>query len=110
MSATSTVPGVPVDLPPIRFTTSRGARLACQVIGDGPADIVAIPPMAQRVEMARGWPEITCMLERFGSFSRFLHFHERGTGAAGLEALDETGEAERAREARDAMMAELDDA
>lgn len=74
--------GVPPDIPPIRFATSRGARLAYQVIGDGPVDIVAIPPMAQHIEMAWERPEIRYMFERFAAFSRFLHFDKRGTGAS----------------------------
>ena len=81
-SLASTVSAVSVDIPPICFATSRGARLAYQVIGDGPVDIVAIPPMAQHIEMAWEWPAIRYMLERFGTFSRFLHFDKRGTGAS----------------------------
>lgn len=73
---------MPIDTPPIRFATSRGARLAYQVFGDGPVDIVAIPPMAQHIEMAWERPEIRHMFERFAAFSRFLHFDKRGTGAS----------------------------
>jgi len=67
---------------PIRFAQSRGSRIAYQVFGEGPATIVSIPPTAQNIEMAWGWPDVRYMLERFGSFSRFLHFDKRGTGAS----------------------------
>jgi pimeloyl-ACP methyl ester carboxylesterase/DNA-binding SARP family transcriptional activator len=68
--------------PPIQFAQARGARLAWQMWGDGPATMVAIPPLAQNIEAAWEWPPIRHMLERFGSFSRYLHFDKRGTGAS----------------------------
>ncbi len=67
--------------PPIHFAPARGARIAYQVFGEGPT-IVSIPPMAQNIEMAWERPEIRAMFERFASFSRFLHFDKRGTGAS----------------------------
>lgn len=70
------------DVPPIRFASGRGARLAWQMWGDGPATIVAIPPLAQNIEVAWEWPLVRGMLDRFGSFSRYLHFDKRGTGAS----------------------------
>jgi pimeloyl-ACP methyl ester carboxylesterase/DNA-binding SARP family transcriptional activator len=69
-------------IPPIHFAPARGARIAYQVFGDGPATIVAIPPTAQNIEIAWERPEIRRMFERFASFSRFLHFDKRGTGAS----------------------------
>jgi len=56
--------------------------LAYQAWGDGPATIVAIPPFAQNIEAAWGWPGLRAMFERFGTFSRYLHFDKRGTGAS----------------------------
>lgn len=70
------------SIPPIHFAPARGARLAYQVWGDGPGTIVSIPPTAQNIEMAWERPEIRRMFERFGSFSRFLHFDKRGTGSS----------------------------
>ncbi len=69
-------------IPPIRFASARGTRLAYQIFGEGAATIVSIPPMAQNIELAWERPEIRRMLERFGSFSTFLHFDKRGTGAS----------------------------
>jgi len=66
---------------PIRFAYSGGTRLAYQIFGEGPC-IVAIPPMAQHIEMAWEWPDIKSMLTHFASFSRYLHFDKRGTGAS----------------------------
>ncbi|MDJ0792496.1 MAG: alpha/beta hydrolase, partial [Acidimicrobiia bacterium] len=70
------------EVPPIRFAESHGARIAYQDFGDGPATVVAIPPMAQNIEMSWEWPDIRTMLERFGSFSRYIVFDKRGTGCS----------------------------
>ncbi len=69
-------------IPPIRFAPARGARIAYQVFGEGPATVVSIPPMAQNIEMAWERPEITAMFDRFASFCRFVHFDKRGTGSS----------------------------
>ncbi|CAN5863757.1 hypothetical protein BH23ACT4_BH23ACT4_07400 [soil metagenome] len=69
------------DRSPIRFAQARGARLAWQIWGKGPA-MVAIPPLAQNIEMAWESPYVQRMLNRFGTFSRYLHFDKRGTGAS----------------------------
>lgn len=81
------------DVPPVRFAEARGARLAYQDFGNGPVTVVSIPPMAQNVEMAWQWPDVRRMMERFGSFSRFIPFDKRGTGCSDrrgrVNAIDE---------------------
>lgn len=71
-----------IVVPPIRFANARGARLAFQAFGDGPHDVVAIPPMAQNIELSWERPEITVMFDRFSRFSRYVHFDKRGTGCS----------------------------
>lgn len=71
-----------VGVPPIRFAQARGARLAYQDFGSGPATVVAVPPLAQNIETAWEWPDVRSMLERLASFSRWVHFDKRGTGAS----------------------------
>ncbi len=66
----------------LRYAKAGDTNLAYQVFGDGPATIVAVPPMAQNVELAWEWPAVRRMFERFASFSRYLHFGKRGTGAS----------------------------
>lgn len=78
----TTVTTPPGEIPPIRFAEARGARLAYQDFGEGPPTVVAIPPLAQNIEMAWEWPEVRNMLERFGSFCRYIHFDKRGTGSS----------------------------
>jgi pimeloyl-ACP methyl ester carboxylesterase/DNA-binding SARP family transcriptional activator len=74
---------VPLDhLPRTRFAPTRGARLAYQVFGDGEHPVVAIPPTAQNIELSWEQPAVRAMLERFGSFCRYLHFDKRGTGCS----------------------------
>lgn len=70
------------NVPEILFAEARGARLAYQAWGDGPATIVAIPPLAQNIEVAWEWPQLRTMFDRFGSFCRYVHFDKRGTGAS----------------------------
>lgn len=69
-------------VPEILFAPARGARLAYQTWGEGEQTLVAIPPFAQHIEMAWEQPAVRAMLERFGSFSRYLHFDKRGTGSS----------------------------
>ena len=67
---------------PIRFAQAGTTSIAYQMFGAGPPTVVAVPPMAQNVEHCWGWPGIRSMLERFGSFCRYVHFDKRGTGAS----------------------------
>jgi pimeloyl-ACP methyl ester carboxylesterase/DNA-binding SARP family transcriptional activator len=74
---------VPLEhLPQTRFAPTRGARLAYQVFGAGDHTVVAIPPTAQNIELSWEQPAVRGMLERFGSFCRYLHFDKRGTGCS----------------------------
>lgn len=82
------------QVPPIEFANARGARLAYQVFGEGPHDIVSIPPTAQNIELAWERAEIVAMFDRFARFSRFVHFDKRGTGCSdrrstAVNAIDE---------------------
>ncbi|MEM9655811.1 MAG: alpha/beta fold hydrolase [Actinomycetota bacterium] len=82
MGAETTAGGFgPSDVPPTRFAQARGARIAYQDFGTGPA-VIAVPPMAQNIEIAWEWPAVRSMFDRFGSFSRWIQFDKRGTGAS----------------------------
>lgn len=69
-------------LPAVRYARVGSVSLAYQTWGDGPATIVAIPPMAQNIELTWERPEYRRMLDRLGSFASVLHFDKRGTGAS----------------------------
>jgi pimeloyl-ACP methyl ester carboxylesterase/DNA-binding SARP family transcriptional activator len=70
------------EIPQVRYADAAGAQIAYQAFGEGPVTIVAIPPMAQNIELAWEWPTLRRMFERFASFSRYVHFDKRGTGAS----------------------------
>jgi pimeloyl-ACP methyl ester carboxylesterase/DNA-binding SARP family transcriptional activator len=67
---------------PVRYARVGGLSLAYQVWGSGPATIVAIPPLAQNIELTWERPEYRTMLDGLGAFARVLHFDKRGTGAS----------------------------
>ncbi len=74
-------------MPDIEFTWANGARIAYQVFGSGEQTVVAVPPSAQNIEIAWERPEIRSMLDRFGSFCRYVHFDKRGTGSSDRNVL-----------------------
>jgi len=67
---------------PVQYARVAGVSLAYQVVGDRPVTIVAIPPMAQNIELMWERQEYERMLDRLGSFSTLVHFDKRGTGAS----------------------------
>ena len=67
---------------PIRFARVDGVAIAYQTWGDGPVDVVVVPPLAQNIELAWERPEYRALFARMGSFARVLHFDKRGTGAS----------------------------
>lgn len=69
-------------IPETLYAPARGARLAYQTFGEGEHRVLAIPPLAQNIEIAWEWPDVRTMLERFGSFSEYVVFDKRGTGAS----------------------------
>ena len=71
-----------MTVPPIQFAPARGGRVAYQRWGTGTEPLIAVPPAAQHIEAAWEWPEIRSMLEHLGSFTDYIHFDKRGTGAS----------------------------
>lgn len=65
---------------PVHYARAAGVSLAYQRWGAGPARIIAIPPMAQNIELMWERPEYRYVLHRFGSFAHVVHFDKRGTG------------------------------
>ena len=71
---------VPVEIPETRFTQSGDVRIAYQVFGDGPFDIVFAPSLVTHVELqwkVRPWAEFH---QRLGRLGRVIVFDKRGTG------------------------------
>jgi pimeloyl-ACP methyl ester carboxylesterase len=70
-----------LDVPETEYARNGDVSLAYQVFGEGPM-LVAIPPAAQNIEVTWEEARYRRMLSAFGSFSRYLHFDKRGTGAS----------------------------
>jgi pimeloyl-ACP methyl ester carboxylesterase/DNA-binding SARP family transcriptional activator len=70
------------DRSPVRFARVDGAAVAYQTWGNGPAHVVAVPPLAQNIELTWERPEYQAFFARLGTFARVLHFDKRGTGAS----------------------------
>jgi class 3 adenylate cyclase len=67
--------------PATRYARSDdGARIAYQVTGDGPLDLVLVGGPASHLDLQWEEPATVRVLERYSSFSRFIRFDRRGTG------------------------------
>jgi pimeloyl-ACP methyl ester carboxylesterase len=69
-----------MNVPETRYARSGDVSIAYQVLGDGPFDLVHIPPMASHVEVSWQVPGIALANRRLASFSRSICFDKRGTG------------------------------
>jgi class 3 adenylate cyclase len=66
--------------PPTRYARSGEARIAYQVIGDGPPDVAMIGGPASHLDLQWEDPETARARRRYGSFARAIFFDRRGTG------------------------------
>ena len=71
---------MPMQRPQTRYTRSGDVNIAYQVWGEGPFDIVFVPPFVSHVELLWDvgcWAEFN---ERLGTIGRVITFDKRGTG------------------------------
>jgi pimeloyl-ACP methyl ester carboxylesterase len=66
--------------PPVQFAKSGDVRIAYQVVGDGPVDLVSVGGPASHLDMMWDEPLFARGLERLASFSRLILHDRRGTG------------------------------
>jgi class 3 adenylate cyclase len=66
--------------PETRYARSGDVSIAYQVVGDGPFDVVFVPPMLSHVELGWQIPGVRMFRERIASFARLIDFDKRGTG------------------------------
>jgi pimeloyl-ACP methyl ester carboxylesterase len=84
-----------VAVPVTRYaTTADGINVAYQVIGEGPPNLVFVPPAAlSHVELYWEEPSVARYLRRLASFSRLIMFDKRGIGMSdrvdGVPTLEE---------------------
>ena len=72
------MPGV--DMPETRYARSSDVSIAYQVLGDGPYDLVRIPPYVSHVELAWQIPSLAAFTRELASFARLITLDKRGTG------------------------------
>ena len=66
-------------VPETRYATSD-VRIAYQVIGQGPLDLVFVPGFMSNLDVQWEDPGFTHLLNRLSSFTRLILFDKRGTG------------------------------
>ncbi|MGZ8360575.1 MAG: alpha/beta fold hydrolase [Allosphingosinicella sp.] len=83
------VSGGPADIPhesaagpmvETRYALSGDLRIAYQVIGNGPVDLVCVPGWVTHLEYGWEEPTLARFYRRLASFSRLILFDKRGTG------------------------------
>ena len=67
-------------LPDTKYARSGDVRVAYQMTGDGPVDMVYAPGTVSHLDMDWEWPAKAEFLRRLGSFCRLIRFDKRGTG------------------------------
>ncbi len=80
-------------MPKTRYARSGEARIAYQVIGEGPFDLIVVPGFVSNVEYLWEIPGVAAILERMASYARLITWDKRGTGLSdpvvGLPPLEE---------------------
>jgi len=69
-----------IEVPETRYAKSGEVNIAYQVVGDGPFDLVHVPPFVSNLELQWEDPAERRYFERLASFSRLIMFDKRGTG------------------------------
>jgi len=72
--------GEAVKLPETRYARSGDVRIAYQVIGQGPLDLVFVPGFISNLDVHWEDPGFTHLMTRLSTFTRLIMFDKRGTG------------------------------
>ena len=67
-------------LPKTKYARSGDVRIAYQVTGDGPVDVVWAPGTMSHLDLDWEIPQRALFFERFSTFCRLIRFDKRGTG------------------------------
>ena len=68
------------EVPETRYARAGDVHIAYQVVGDGPVDVVYIPPQLQQLEHLWAEPRVAAFFERIARFARLILLDRRGTG------------------------------
>lgn len=81
-----------VDPPETRYAWLPGGdRVAYQVLGEGPVDLLYVPSMADAIDTRWEWPPYASFMRRLASFARLIQFDCRGFGSSDPVTLDALG-------------------
>jgi pimeloyl-ACP methyl ester carboxylesterase/DNA-binding CsgD family transcriptional regulator len=69
-----------MTIPEVRYASSGKLRIAYQVVGNGPVDLVLIPGFVSNLEISWEDPGYDRLLRRLSVFARVIVFDKRGTG------------------------------
>jgi pimeloyl-ACP methyl ester carboxylesterase len=69
----------PMNLPKTKYARSGDVRIAYQITGDGPFDVVWAPGTMSHLDLDWEIPQ-RLFFERFSKFCRLIRFDKRGTG------------------------------
>ena len=79
--------------PETRYAKSGELRIAYQVVGNGPFDLVFVPGFVSNIDLFWELPEWARFFSRLAAFSRLIMFDKRGTGLSdrdvGIATLEE---------------------
>jgi len=75
------------EVPETRYAKSGDVNIAYQVAGDGPFDLIHVPPFVSNLELQWEDPAERRYYERLASFSRLIMFDKRGTGLSDRVAV-----------------------
>jgi class 3 adenylate cyclase/alpha-beta hydrolase superfamily lysophospholipase len=70
------------DIPDTKFVRLGEDRIAYQVFGEGPPDLVYMAGTTDTIDLRWEWPPYAHFLRRLGSFSRVVMFDRRGQGGS----------------------------
>jgi pimeloyl-ACP methyl ester carboxylesterase len=73
---------VVVEVPETRFAYVGEDRVAYQVFGEGPPDVVYMAGVAETIDLRWEWPPYAHFLRRLASFSRVVTLDQRGQGGS----------------------------
>lgn len=68
------------ERPPVLYAKSGDVRIAYQVTGDGPVDMVLAPGTVSHLDLWWDFPAFRREIEAWSSFTRLVRFDKRGTG------------------------------
>jgi class 3 adenylate cyclase len=66
--------------PETRYARSGDVSIAYQITGEGPFDLVFVPPFSSHVELAWTVPDTAYFFRQLSSFCRLIRFDKRGQG------------------------------